>query len=146
MKRDGETPVVAAAEGDEESVTKSSRLRITELLRGPFDIRFARAHRGVRARAFLHAVFHARNPVAARAGIAPQLFIATDRSRFHPRAYKSVDRRRNDPARIDRHDRLRCLFACHTGSGVDCERTIQFAAGAMETDAAQTADSKCGQG
>ena len=38
MKRDGETPVVAA-EGDEESVTKSSRLRITELLRGPFDIR-----------------------------------------------------------------------------------------------------------
>ena len=39
MKRDGETPVVAAAEGDEESETKSSRLRITELLRGPFDIR-----------------------------------------------------------------------------------------------------------
>ena len=39
MERDGETPVVAAAEGDEESATKSSRLRITELLRGPFDIR-----------------------------------------------------------------------------------------------------------
>ena len=39
MERDGETPVVAAAEGDEESATKSSRLRISELLRGPFDIR-----------------------------------------------------------------------------------------------------------
>ena len=39
MKRDDETPAVAAAEDDEESVTKSSRLRITELLRGPFDIR-----------------------------------------------------------------------------------------------------------
>jgi predicted PurR-regulated permease PerM len=39
MKRDSETPVVAPTEGDEELATKSSRLRITELLRGPFDIR-----------------------------------------------------------------------------------------------------------